>query len=77
MARARRAPIGVGVTLCCQDVGDPVHGCEEPDGITGGGFGHDGFQPIFGVEAEHILGAAAPLGSFRSQCRVGVQDGGG
>ena len=43
---------GVGVALLGEDVGDPVDGGFEPDGIAGGRFGNDQLQTVFGVAAE-------------------------
>jgi hypothetical protein len=35
-----------------EDVGDPVDGGFEPDGVTGGSAGDDHFQAVFAVAAE-------------------------
>jgi hypothetical protein len=40
-------------------------------------FGDDGFQSVIGVEGEHVLGGAGPLGPLGGECGVGLQDGGG
>jgi hypothetical protein len=43
---------GVVVALPGEDVGDPVDGGFEPDGVTGGSAGDDHFQAVFAVAAE-------------------------
>ena len=52
----------VGVAADSQDLSDPVDGRQKPDRIPGGCFGDNGFQSVFGVKGEHILGAAGPFG---------------
>ena len=42
----------VFIALPGEDVGDPVDGGFEPDGIPGGGPGNDHLQAVFGVAAE-------------------------
>ena len=39
-----------------EDVGDPVDGGLEPDGIAGGGASNDQFQPVF---AKPVFASAA------------------
>jgi hypothetical protein len=71
-ARARRAPTGsvspraarisaIRLTVARNQIASPA-----------AAFGHNGFQPVFGVEAEHILAGAGPFGAFGGQCRVGL-----
>src|SRR5687768_9910003 len=42
----------VGVALPGEDVGDPVDGGFEPDGVPGGGSGDDQLQAGFGCAAQ-------------------------
>jgi hypothetical protein len=43
---------GVVIALPGEDVGDPVDGGFEPDGVAGGGAGDDYLQAVFAVAAE-------------------------
>ena len=68
---------GVVIALPGEDVGDPVDGGFEPDGITGGGAGDDYLQPVFAVAAEAhkpFLGSEGCL-LFGAE-RVGFDDRG-
>jgi hypothetical protein len=64
----------IGVAVAGQNLSEPVQRRQEPDDIAGRILSHNGLQPVLRVEAEHILGAAGPLGPLRSQRRVGLQD---
>jgi len=67
----------VVVALAGEDVGDPVDGGFEPDGITGGSAGDDHFQAVFARPAEpdepFLRGQGGPL--FGAD-RVGLIAGG-
>ena len=68
---------GVVIALPGEDVGDPVDGGFEPDGITGGGAGDDHFQPVFARPTEPhkpFLGSEGCL-LFGAE-RVGFDDRG-
>jgi len=66
---------GVVIALAGEDVGDPVDGGFEPDGVAGGGAGDDHFQPVFARPAEphktFLRGQGGPL--FGAD-RVGFDD---
>ena len=42
----------IGVAFTAEDVGDPVDGGLEPDGIPGGGPGNDRLQSVLGLAAQ-------------------------
>jgi hypothetical protein len=61
--------------LLGEDVGDPVDGGFEPDGITGGGAGNDEFEAMFGVAAEPDEPLARSSGGLLfGTDRVGLDD---
>ena len=68
---------GVVIALAGEDVGDPVDGGFEPDGVSGGGAGDDYLQAVFAVAAEPVEpllgGSRGPL--FGAD-RVGLIAGG-
>ena len=66
----------IRVALVGEDVGDPVDGGFEPDGITGGGAGNDEFEAMFGVAAEPDEPLARSSGGLLfSTDWVGLVDG--
>jgi hypothetical protein len=65
----------IRVALLGEDVGDPVDGGFEPDGITGGGAGNDEFEAMFAVAAEPDEPLARSSGGLLfGTDRVGLDD---
>jgi hypothetical protein len=67
----------VWVALLGKDVGDPINGGFEPDGIPGGGSGDDHLQPVFRAAAQlHEPLLCCRGGALFRTGRVGLNDRG-
>ncbi len=67
----------VGVALPGENLGDPIHGGFEPDGITGGGAGNDQLQTVLRRAAEpHEPFPGSGGGLLFGAFGVGLVDGG-
>jgi hypothetical protein len=65
----------VGVALPGEDVGDPVDGGFEPDGVLGGGSGDDQLQAVFGCASQpHEPLGCGCCGLLFGAGRVGLDD---